>query len=114
MVSVATSLLIAPVSLGKVAEKIPRREQEAPRIERPLSLDNLGSDVEPDASPVAVEKPWASPAGNLRFTVDLSSRISIPTRRGKVGTEHVIGLDLHKVFSDAEGDWGTLRLQPYL
>lgn len=110
----ATGLSIAPVSLGQVAEKILPCEQEVSRIERPLSLDNVGLGVELDASMVVLEKPWASQAGNLRLTLDLSSRISLSTRRGKVGTEHVIGLDLHKVFSDAEGDWGTLRLQPYL
>ena len=51
---------------------------------------------------------------NLRWTIDLSSRVSIFTDSGRAGTTNIVGLDLHKVFSDAKGDWGTLTVQLYL
>ena len=111
---VLLSLLHACRSSAQERATPPPRWQEEPASERTLSLDSLGSDEErealPDRSKLTRE---IAAASNLRFTLDLSSRISLSTRSGKVGAEHVIGLDLHKVFSDADGDWGTLRLQPY-
>ena len=59
---------------------------------------------------------------NLRLSLDVSSRtVSYEQsdlqkdQQGKqVGYTHVIGMDLHKVFSDNQGDVGTLVLQTYL
>ena len=51
---------------------------------------------------------------NLRFTVDLSYRPVYSGRTGDFGGLGFVGIDLHKVFSDKEGDWGTLTLQTYL
>ena len=50
---------------------------------------------------------------NLRTTLDLSSRALIP-ESGSAGYLNAIGLDLHKVFSSPDRDWGTLIVQLYL
>lgn len=114
---VLPSLLFERLSSGQEPAEPPRRLREGPGSERSLSLEDLGLDSESEPRPAFDgedhEMTRFSP-DNLRLTLDLSSRISLSTRRGKVGVEHVVGLDLHKVFSDVEGDWGTLRLQPYL
>ena len=53
---------------------------------------------------------------NLRMTVDLAGRGIIPHKGGNSGSGSVafIGLDIHKVFSDDNGDFATLIAQPYL
>ena len=51
---------------------------------------------------------------NLRFTVDLAVRPVIDGRTGALGSTEFAGIDLHKVFTNKEGDWGTLTLQAYL
>ena len=51
---------------------------------------------------------------NLRWTIDLSSRVAFFTDTKRAGTTNIIGLDLHKVFSDSQGDWGTLIIQLYV
>jgi len=38
----------------------------------------------------------------------------VSTDRGESASQNFAGLDLHKVFSDDHGDWGTLTLQLYL
>lgn len=60
-----------------------------------------------------LENPGAL-SSNLRWTIDLSSRAMVSTDNGDLAMQHVIGLDLHKVFSGPGGDWGTLIFQPYL
>ena len=51
---------------------------------------------------------------NLRWTVDLSSRVTWFESLDEVSPENVVGLDLHKVFSSSGRDWGTMILQLYL
>jgi hypothetical protein len=51
---------------------------------------------------------------NLRFTVDLAARGIYDTQNHEFGNVEFLGIDMHKVFSNASGDWGTLLLQPYL
>ena len=51
---------------------------------------------------------------NLRQTVDLSSRPIYHGRLGVFSHATFLGVDLHKVFTGPDGDWGTLTLQPYL
>ena len=53
-------------------------------------------------------------SSNLRWTIDLSSRAIVSTDNGDLSMQHFIGLDLHKVFTGPNGDWGTLLFQPYL
>lgn len=50
---------------------------------------------------------------NLRVTLDLAYRPTFSGRNGKFGGLGFVGIDLHKVFTDKSGDWGTLTLQPY-
>ncbi|MCH7720287.1 MAG: hypothetical protein IH988_04770, partial [Planctomycetes bacterium] len=111
------SILFAGSLAGSEPGQLPPGPKEGPGTERPVSLEDLGwdSDREPRAAFEDEDREMACFwSDNLRLTLDLSSRVTLSTRRGKVGSEQVIGLDLHKVFSDASGDWGTLRLQPYL
>lgn len=51
---------------------------------------------------------------NLRFTVDLAVRPNFNGRTGAFGSTEFAGVDLHKVFTNKQGDWGTLTLQAYL
>lgn len=108
--------LILPATGGHAAP--PQRAPQADsRSEHSLSINDLGKDTEVEhVEQRARQAPGFAGAvqDNLRVTLDLSSRVSLSARRGKVSSENVIGIDLHKVFSDSEGDWGTLRLQPYL
>ena len=53
-------------------------------------------------------------ASNLRWAIDLSTRHTQSLRGANSSWQHVIGLDLHKVFQDKNGDFGTLLFQPYL
>lgn len=50
---------------------------------------------------------------NSRWTVDLSTRPSYDLNGDDWSSQHVIGLDYHKVFSTERGDIGTLVFQPY-
>lgn len=51
---------------------------------------------------------------NSRWTIDASTRVTrnIDTKNNEY--MHVIGLDIHKVFSNSTSDIGTLTFQPYL
>ena len=51
---------------------------------------------------------------NLRWTIDVAARGMIETESDEFGHVEFLGLDLHKVFSNENGDWATLLLQPYL
>ena len=51
---------------------------------------------------------------DLRLAIDLSARGIFSDARDEFSAVSALGLDLHKVFRDDEGDWATLVLQPYL
>ena len=107
------SILFAGSLVGSEPGQLPPGRKEG--RERPLSLEDLGAEPEPTPAFDDEEREMNRfLSDNLRVTLDLSSRVTLSILSGKVGCEQVIGLDLHKVFSDASGDWGTLRLQPYL
>ncbi len=67
---------------------------------------------------------WLAPLGhaasfdnfqdNLRFSIDVSERSVDYQDKNQVGYSHVVGMDLHKVFTHSNGDIGTLILQTYL
>ncbi len=57
---------------------------------------------------------WDMLGENLRVSVDLVSRVDISRLRGEFAFLNAAGLDIHKVFSDEQGDIGTLLLQPYV
>lgn len=51
---------------------------------------------------------------NLRLTIDFASRFSVTADTNHITTIQYFGLDIHKVFTGDNGDWGTMMLQPYL
>lgn len=53
-------------------------------------------------------------SSNLRWAVDISSRFSESLRGMNSSWKHAVGLDLHKVFQNDKGDYGTLLFQPYI
>ena len=57
---------------------------------------------------------WAFLGENSRGTIDLSSRTSSNLDTGEFSFLHVLGLDIHKVFSSSTADIGTLMFQPYI
>lgn len=50
---------------------------------------------------------------NSRWALDLSSRFIQDTDLDHLSSQHVIGVDFHKVFSGKNGDIATLVFQPY-
>ena len=51
---------------------------------------------------------------NLRASVDVSSKVVDYRAQNQTGSSHIVGIDLHKVFSHKNGDVGTLILQAYM
>ncbi|MBB1273078.1 hypothetical protein [Psychromonas sp. SR45-3] len=51
---------------------------------------------------------------NSRVSIDMSSRVSSNLDTQNHAFMHVLGIDIHKVFSSDTGDIGTLILQPYV
>lgn len=66
----------------------------------------------------AAENPeWLGAVGlsdGFRYTVDFSSRSVHFRERDETGAVYALGLDIHNVFSNRSGDYGTLNLQGYL
>ncbi len=74
-----------------------------------LSLDALGETSDDE------EEEWQPRwKRNLRSTVDISGRPIYTEQTGDFSNMTFVGVDIHKVFANDEGDWGTLILQPYL
>jgi len=89
----------------------PEDEEESFGIESELEEpEKDGKSSEADGKDGA----WGKLKENLRLNLDLISRVETTRRRGKAATLSAIGLDLHKVFSDDEGNIGTLLLQPFI
>ncbi len=57
------------------------------------------------------EESWRS---NLRTAIDLSTRRMESLRGSQGAWVHALGIDIHKVFSNDQGDYGTLVFQPYV
>ena len=53
---------------------------------------------------------------NMRLSLDLATRVVMVTNGGSTTpvTVNFIGLDMYKVFTDDDGDWGTAILQGYV
>jgi len=51
---------------------------------------------------------------NSRWSIDASTRITRNLDKKSNAFMHVVGLDVHKVFSGAHSDIGTLTFQPYV
>ena len=84
----------------------------------PIGRDWVYSEKPPTHSSVLREAQYDSSASdltrNLRWALDFSSRVNVSTDTGESAAQSFGGLDLHKVFSDDQGDWGTLTLQLYM
>lgn len=93
----ALLILISPISANA---------QQEPDINRLLTLSDLGLD-EDDGFLDRFRR-------NLRITVDIANRVSFPDSDGPNPAFHAIGVDAHKVFSNEQGDIGTLNFQLYL
>ncbi len=50
---------------------------------------------------------------NLRSAIDISTRRNEDLKSSHWSSQHVLGFDIHKVFTGPHGDIGTLVLQPY-
>ena len=106
------------VALAALAIPVPaahgQEQSAAPPDEIDLSLDllNLPDDQETTLSPE--QSAWDKFVGNMRLNVDIIGRGAYFTRRDEPQGLFAIGLDIHKVFSGEQGDFGTMLLQPYL
>ncbi len=65
---------------------------------------------------LAVASPinWDFLGENSRGAIDIASRVSGNIETQEYAFMHVLGVDIHKVFSSDTADIGTLILQPYL
>jgi len=84
-----------------------------------FSLESLGAIEEPELTPELTKQAperdvWERLTDNLRVAVDLSARGIVGTDNGRVSSIAFAGIDVYKVFSLPEGDWGTLIAQLYL
>lgn len=119
--------LCAPAltAAGDPSHTDPRQAPPKPSGFTILSLDSLG-ESDSVSSPSEDDRSSNDPADssgfelldvtapNLRFTIDLSTRAIFNAATNETATENFIGFDIHKVLSNASGDWGTLVLQGYL
>lgn len=79
--------------------------------DEPFTLDDaLGNDVASESETSLLDRLGE----NLRFNVDFVSRVETTSRRGEAAFVTAIGLDIRKVISNDDGDFGTLALQPYV
>ncbi len=79
-----------------------------------LNLDALGTDSPITDTQRVADYPLQKWKDNLRFATDWSVRSVYDGRSGEFGPLVFAGIDLHKVFTDEQGDWGTLTAQNYL
>ena len=70
-----------------------------------IELDSLDDDVAESGTN------WDD---NLRVALDLSSRYVVLSHGQKNFSQQFIGIDIHKVLTGPDGDWGTFIFQGYL
>ncbi len=63
---------------------------------------------------LAAQNTSEAQGSNLRWATDLATRGVQDLENESSSAQHVIGFDLHKVFTSSSGDIGTLILQPYI
>ncbi len=108
-------LTIATALVALTVPAAPGQEQDAaPPVETDLSLDFMDRPGEADATLSADTSAWGRFTENLRIDVDVIGRAGYFNRRADAHGLFAVGLDIYKVFSDDEGDIGTMVLQPYL
>lgn len=113
--NLARPALVAVSIVGASIAAAQEPEAEPPTgAEHAVSLDDLlGADsaAEGEESKSDFLK---SLGENLRLNFDFVSRVEITSKRGEAAFLNTVGVDIHKVFSDDEGDIGTLLLQLYV
>lgn len=113
--NLARPALIAVSIVGASIAAAQESEGEPPTgAEHAVSLDDLlGADsaAEREGSKSDFLK---SLGENLRLNFDFVSRVETTSKRGEAAFLNTVGVDIHKVFSDDEGDIGTLLLQLYV
>ena len=99
----AAGLTVRALELGTPEPASDAPGGDAPAAPTPLTAAALEPGVDP-----------RPPADNQRWTVDLSTRLEIDDDTGEPAATQAVGLDLHRVVTDAGGDRATIVLQAYL
>ncbi len=76
----------------------------------PAILSAQESGGHTDQTKLFADNAWSD---NSRWAVDLSMRSTRDLRQDETSNQFVAGFDFHKVFSNRQGDIGTLVFQPY-
>jgi len=82
--------------------------------EQVFSLDDVTVSEEFATAETGGSSLWTDALANLRFNVDLVSRLGLSKERGKPGMFNTLGVDVHTVLGDAQGDWATLLAQVHV
>ncbi len=110
-IGVVGILLVLLVPAAMVTAQ-PAEESQPPPVESfRFDVTPSGADPQADGDDRTL---WDALGENMRVNVDVISRIGFTRRRSEPEFLNALGLDIHTVVSDSEGDIGTLLLQPYL
>lgn len=106
-------LVLFSTPIFGVAQLVPTTETDSPF---PQNQNLLSFHIaENELFAADNEYPWLGDFGhNLRLTVDLSTRALFNTKSDEWSSAYFVGLDVYKVLTGPDGDWGTMTLQPYL
>lgn len=98
-------------ALAWIVSPAPAQQSDSPESDEreSFTLDTLGEPTDRTGNRLVAEL-----MENLRVTLDLYTRASFSDKPGGSFYSGAAGLDVHKVFSNARGDWGTAVLQVYL
>ena len=110
--TILCATILAVANPGVSAQETPDPPQAEDEVE--LTLDDVVGSTDAamgDGEPSSLLDKIGE---NLRISVDIVSRVQTTSRRDEAEALFATGLDMHKVFSDEEGDIGTAVLQPYL
>jgi hypothetical protein len=108
------------VTLWGWAAAVAGAADHGPPLEQSFTLDgalgaNAAANVAADAAAQGKDGTtfvqWLG--DNLRVNVDVIGRVMTTSRRGEAEGFVAVGLDVHKVLSDSDGDFATMVLQPY-
>lgn len=103
------NLRMATLAAGILASALTLGAQDTRSSGELLSLEDIGRPLQGQQESVL-----DSLTDNARWAFDLSARGMYNNRANEWYSAFFMGLDLHKVFSGPDGDWGTLVLQPYV
>lgn len=110
--TILCATILAAANPRASAQEAPDPPQAEDEVE--LTLDDVAGSTDAATGDGEPRSLLDKLGENLRINVDIVSRVQATSRRGEAEALFAIGLDMHKVFSDEEGDIGTAVLQPYL